>query len=187
MTSGTSERVTDAELTARYLREPELFTEVHDRYFGVIYRYVASRLGAQTAEDVAAEVFLVAFDRRTTFDPERGDLRVWLFGIATNLVAGHRRKEARHYRTLARLTETPPVEGHESRVVASVALLPQIAAALTRLNQGERDVLLLVSLGELGYEEVATALGISTGTVGSRLNRARKKLSSVLTREALDG
>ena len=187
MTADTGERVTDAELTARYLREPELFTEVHDRYFGVIYRYVAGRLGAQAAEDVAAEVFLVAFDRRKTFDPERGDLRVWLFGIATNLVAQHRRKEARHYRALARLEETPPVEGHENRVVASVALLPQIAAALTRLNQGERDVLLLVALGQLGYEEVAEALGVSSGTVGSRLNRARKKLSPVLNREALDG
>lgn len=187
MTAGTSERVTDAELAARYLREPELFTEIHDRYFGVIYRYVAGRLGAQAAEDVAAETFLVAFDRRKTFDPERGDLRVWLFGIATNLVAGHRRKEARHYRTLARLEEAPPVEGHENKVVASVALLPQIAAALAKLNQGERDVLLLVALGQLGYEEVAEALGISTGTVGSRLSRARKKLSSVLNREALHG
>ena len=39
------------------------FTEVHDRYFADIYRYVAGRLGAQAAEDVAAETFLVAFDR----------------------------------------------------------------------------------------------------------------------------
>jgi RNA polymerase sigma factor (sigma-70 family) len=183
VTAGTSERVTDAELAARYLREPELFTEVHDRYFGIIYRYVAGRLGAQAAEDVAAETFLVAFDRRKTFDPERGDLRVWLFGIATNLVAQHRRKEARHYRALARLAESPPVEGHENRVVASVALLPQLAPALARLNQGERDVLLLVALGQLGYEEVAAALDISVGTVGSRLSRARKKINSILTQE----
>jgi RNA polymerase sigma-70 factor (ECF subfamily) len=184
MTAGT--QVPDA---ARFLRDPELFTEVHDRYFTTIYRYVASRLGAQTAEDIAAETFLVAFDRRGTFDAERGDLRVWLFGIATNLVARHRRKEARHYRALARLDVTSAVEGHESRVVASVAakrLLPDLAAALSRLSSGERDVLLLVALGQLGYEEVAAALGISPGTVGSRLSRARKKLNSSLTQETSD-
>jgi RNA polymerase sigma factor (sigma-70 family) len=184
MTAGT--QVPDA---ARFLRDPELFTEVHDRYFATIYRYVAGRLGAQTAEDIAAETFLVAFDRRETFDAERGDLRVWLFGIATNLVARHRRKEARHYRALARLDVAPAVEGHENRVVASVAakrLLPKLAAALSRLSSGERDVLLLVALGQLGYEEVAAALGISSGTVGSRLSRARKKLASSLTQETPD-
>jgi RNA polymerase sigma factor (sigma-70 family) len=182
----TGTQVSDADLAARLTRDPELFTEVHDRYFATIYRYVAGRLGAQTAEDVAAETFLVAFDRRATFDPGRGDLRVWLFGIATNLVARHRRKEARHYRALARVEVTSAVEGHENRVVASVAarrLLPQLAPALARLSQGERDVRLLVALGQLGYEEVASALGISSGTVGSRLTRARKKLNSVLTKE----
>jgi RNA polymerase sigma factor (sigma-70 family) len=189
MTAGTGERVTDADLAARFLRNPELFAEAHDRYFAAIYRYVAGRLDAQTAEDIAAETFLVAFDRRSTFDAERGDLRVWLFGIATNLVARHRRKEARHYRALARVGVAPAVEGHESRVVASVAarrLLPQLAKALSRLSTGERDVLLLVALGQLDYKEVAAALGISSGTVGSRLNRARNKLNSILTPEALD-
>jgi RNA polymerase sigma factor (sigma-70 family) len=62
-------------------------------------------------------------------------------------------------------------------------LAPALAAGLARLSQGERDVLLLVALGQLGYDEVATALGISSGTVGSRLSRARKKLSPVLCQE----
>jgi RNA polymerase sigma factor (sigma-70 family) len=189
MTAGTGVRVTDADLAARIPREPELFTEVHDRYFVAIYQYVAGRLGAQTAEDIAAETFLVAFDRRNTFDAGRGDVRVWLFGIATNLVARHRRKEARHYRALARVGGTPPAEGHEDRVVASIAarrLVPQLAKALSRLSKGERDVLLLVALGQLGYEEVAAALGVRIGTVGSRLNRARKKLNAILTQETFD-
>lgn len=183
MTARTGERATDADLAARFPGDPELFVEVHDRYFAAIYRYAAGRLGAQTAEDIAAETFLVAFDRRTTFDPARGDLRVWLFGIATNLVARHRRKEARHYRALTRVGDPPSTEGHESRVVASVGarrMLPQLAKALSQLSPGERDVLLLVALGQLGYEEVATALHIPAGTVGSRLNRARTKLNTIL-------
>lgn len=160
----------------------EPFTAVHDRHFATIHRYVAGRLGAQAAEDVAAETFLVAYDRRGTFDAARGDVRAWLFGIATNLVSRHRRKEARHYRALSRIERPRPVEGHENRV----ALSGQLAKALTRLTSGERDVLLLVALADLGYAEVAQALGISPGTVGSRLTRARKKLAPVLASEATD-
>lgn len=186
MTAGP---VTDADLATRFPADPELFVEVHDRYFAVIYQYVAGRLGHQAAEDVAAETFLVAFDRRGKFDAARGELRPWLFGIATNLVAGHRRKEARHYRALSRLDASPAAEGHESRVVASVAarrLSPRLGKALSRLSAGERDVLLLVALADLDYAEVASALGISPGTVGSRLHRARKKLTPLLATEALD-
>ncbi|MGK3199906.1 RNA polymerase sigma factor [Amycolatopsis sp. MEPSY49] len=158
------------------------FTEAHDRHFAEVYRYIAGRLGTQVAEDVAAETFLVAFDRRKTFDPARGDLRAWLFGIATNLVSRHRRKEARHYRALARIEVPRPAEGHEN----SVAIRGQLGKALSRLTAGERDVLLLVALADLGYAEVAEALGISPGTVGSRLTRARKKLAPVLAPEATD-
>jgi len=172
-------------MTAAPVLGIEQFTEVHDHYFAVIYRYVAGRLGTQAAEDVAAETFLVAFDRRKTFDASRGDLRAWLFGIATNLVSRHRRKEARHYRALSRLDVPVAAEGHENRVVSAIAA-GQLGKALTRLTAGERDVLLLVALGELGYAEVAEALGISPGTVGSRLTRARKKLTPVLAQEASD-
>ncbi|HEX4726093.1 MAG TPA: RNA polymerase sigma factor, partial [Pseudonocardiaceae bacterium] len=128
-------------------------------------------------------------DQRDRFDHERGELRPWLFGIATNLVSGHRRKEARHYRALARAEPAHSADSHENRVVASVtaqAMLPRLATALSALSQGERDVLLLVALGQLGYEEVATALGISSGTVGSRLSRARSKLNTILGQEAHD-
>jgi len=172
-------------MTVAPVTDIEQFTDVHDRYFGEIYRYVAGRLGAQTAEDVAAETFLVAYDRRKSFDATRGELRAWLFGIATNLVSRHRRKEARHYRALSRLDVPVAAEGHENRVVASVTVA-RLGKALSQLSAGERDVLLLVALGELGYAEVAEALRISPGTVGSRLTRARKKLTPVLAQEASD-
>lgn len=84
----------------------------------------------------------------------------------------------------------PSVGSHEDEVVAKVAardLLPQLLAALAGLSQGERDVVLLVALGQLSHEEVAQALGISAGTVGSRLSRARKRLHQAVSQEALDG
>ena len=52
--------------------------------------------GSSPAEDVAAETFAVAYGQRDRFDPGRGSLRPWLFGIATNLIARYRRKETRH-------------------------------------------------------------------------------------------
>jgi RNA polymerase sigma factor (sigma-70 family) len=189
MTARTGEQLTDAELAVRFQRDREVFTEVHDRYFTAVFRYVAGRLDRQVAEDITAETFLVAYDRRNRFDQQRGELRPWLFGIATNLVAGHRRKEARHYRALARLDVQSAVDGHENQVVALVTaqhLLPRLARALTRLSRGERDVLLLVALGGLSYDEVAQALGTTSGTVGSRLTRARQKLSKILGQGADD-
>ncbi len=190
MSADVADGLTDAELERRLGQDPELFTLVHHRYYRDIHRYVAGRLDAQTAEDIVAETFLTAFARRDRFDPERGSLRPWLFGIATNLVNRHRRKEARRYRALVRMAPEPDTEGPENRVVSIVAagrLQPQLARALAGLNRGERDVLLLVVLAELSYDEVAEALGISPGTTGSRLSRARAKLRTALDRETFHG
>lgn len=176
-------------LIAASIRDPDRFTAVYDRYYAVVYRYVAGRLGPQVADDVAAETFLVAFRRRERFDPERGELRPWLFGIATKLVAQHRRAETRRYQALARVGADPSEAGHEERVVTWVTaegMQPQLARALAALSAKERDVVLLVALGDLGHEEIAAALDIPYGTVGSRLNRARRKLRAALDTEGMD-
>ncbi|MCD0450685.1 RNA polymerase sigma factor [Actinocorallia sp. API 0066] len=174
---------TEPESHAGLPQDAERFTDVYDRHFDVIYGYVAGRLGAQTADDVAAETFTTAFRYRARFDPARGSVRAWLFGIATNLVARHQRAEARHYRALARTVAEPPAASHESRVVTAVAaqrLQPQLAAALAALPARERDVVLLAALADLSHAEIAQALGIAYGTVGSRLSRARAKLRAAL-------
>ncbi|RFU39736.1 RNA polymerase sigma factor [Actinomadura logoneensis] len=165
-------------------RRPLRFTAVYDRHYTAVYRYVSGRLGGQAADDVAAETFLAAFRRRADFDPGRGVLRAWLFGIATRLVAQHRRAEERHYRALARVGVDPPHGGDEDRIDAVVdasAVRPRLAAALRGLSAKERDVVLLVALAGLSHQEVADALGIPFGTVGSRLNRARGKLRDALS------
>jgi RNA polymerase sigma factor (sigma-70 family) len=72
-------------------------------------------------------------------------------------------------------------------MVAAGRQLPQLLAALRALSQGERDVVLLVALSQLSHDEVAEALGISAGTVGSRLSRARKRLHAAIGQEALNG
>jgi RNA polymerase sigma factor (sigma-70 family) len=180
-----ADRLDDAAALARSVRDPDRFAPIYDRYFGEVYGYVAGRLGPGIADDLAAETFLVAFRKRDRFDPARGSVRPWLYGIATILVGQHRREETRRYRALARAGRRvlDPVESHDDRVADAVTaerLGRQLAGALADLGRGDRDVLLLVAISELSHEEVALALDIPYGTVGSRLNRARKKLRKAL-------
>ncbi|MCP2342363.1 RNA polymerase sigma factor [Actinomadura rupiterrae] len=183
------EVVGDAGLVASSVHEPEGFALVYDRYFDDIHRYLAARLGRETADDLAAETFLIAFRRRADFDPSRGSsVRPWLYGIATNLVSHHRRTEQRRLKAMSRMDAEYAIDGHEERVTARVAaetLRPDLVKAMRALSPGERDVVFLSALGGLGYEDIAQALGIPTGTVGSRLNRARARLRRALGDQTL--
>ncbi|MER5621687.1 RNA polymerase sigma factor [Streptosporangium sp. NPDC002544] len=173
----------DAQVVRLSLDESERFSAIFDTYFGEIHRYVAQRLGTDAAEDIVAETFLTAFRKRAQYDPSRAGVRAWLYGIATNLIGRHRRVEVRTLRALGRHGPDPDTPGHEEHVavrVSAESLRPSLAAALAGLHQRDRDVLLLVALAGLSHEEIATALGIPYGTVGSRLNRARKKLRATL-------
>ncbi|MDF2707358.1 RNA polymerase sigma factor [Nonomuraea muscovyensis] len=165
------------------LEDGEAFGAVFDAYFGEIHGYVAQRLGPDHAEDVVADTFLIAFRKRAQYDPARAGVRTWLYGIATKLVGRHRRLEARTLRALGRYGVDADAPGPEDGVavrVSAQSLRPSLAAALAGLHQRDRDVVLLVALAGLSHEEVATALGIPYGTVGSRLNRARRKLRASL-------
>ncbi|MEU4442856.1 RNA polymerase sigma factor [Actinosynnema sp. NPDC050801] len=171
---------TDAEIIERSRHEPDAFAAIFDRHAPHIQRYLARRLGPQVADDLVAETFLTAFDKRRRYDPARPDARPWLYGIATNLVGQHRRQEARRYRH-------GPAEhaeqDHADRVAAEVtahAMRSLLAGALAGLSAEDRDVLLLVAWEQLSYEEVATALAIPVGTVRSRLHRARRKVRQAL-------
>ncbi|GAA3125728.1 DNA-directed RNA polymerase sigma-70 factor [Streptosporangium carneum] len=181
--SWTAHPAEDAEVVQRSLDESEGFSAIFDAYFGEIHRYVTQRLGADGAEDIVAETFLTAFRKRARYDPSRATVRAWLYGIATNLIGKHRRLEVRTLRALGRHGPDPDPPGHEERVavrVSAESLRPSLAAAVAALHQRDRDVLLLVALADLSHEEIATALGIPYGTVGSRLNRARRKLRATL-------
>jgi RNA polymerase sigma factor (sigma-70 family) len=169
----------DAQQVELSLCEPECFGAVFDRYFTEIHGYVARRLGRDAADDVAAETFLTAFRSRRRFDASRGTVRAWLYGIATNHMSAYHRQEVRAYRGLARASAQGVEEGHADRVAERVdagVVGRELAGALAKLPRGDREVLLLVALGGLSHADVATALGIPYGTVGSRLNRVRKKL-----------
>ena len=173
---------TDAELIARSLEQPEHFAALFDRHATAVHRYLGRRVG-DLADDLLSETFLIAFRRRSAYRAEHVDVRPWLFGIATNLVHGHARTERRRYRALARAGAEPPTAAGSDEVHARVdaaALRGPLAEALAGLEERDRDVLLLVAWGQLGYEEIAAVLDIPVGTVRSRLNRARRQTRAAL-------
>jgi len=175
---------TDATAIAASDHDPRQFGLIFDRHFANIHRYLHRRVGLDLADDLASETFVVAFRRRADFDAAQGSARPWLFGIATNLVRHHRRTERRKLGAYAR-TGVDPVavdaafDSADDRLQADVAK-PILAKALAGLNRKDRDVLLLHAWAELTYPEIARALAIPTGTVRSRLNRARRRLREPL-------
>jgi RNA polymerase sigma factor (sigma-70 family) len=173
----------DATLIQLSRQEPELFTELFRRHAPHIQRYVVRRLGANAADDIVAETFLLAFRQRISYDLTRADARPWLYGIATNLIGRHRRAEIRLYRALARTGADPVTEPFTDRVddrVSAGHASRQLAAALARLSAKLRDTMLLAAWSDLSYEEIAVALGVPVGTVRSRLSRARSRLRQTM-------
>jgi DNA-directed RNA polymerase specialized sigma24 family protein len=122
----------------------EGFEQVFDAHFAEIHRYVARRL-PDAADDLAAEVFLEAY--RGRYDPDKGAVRPWLYGIATHLVSRHRRTEVRRWKALSRLGERAEqshedatldgaeLTGHPSELLFE-PLRPAVRAALLRVLAG---------------------------------------------------
>jgi RNA polymerase sigma-70 factor (ECF subfamily) len=164
----------------------ERFTDVFDQHYRQIYAYAARRLGPDLGEDVASETFLVAFDRRFSYDSARAEVRPWLFGIASNLIARHARAETRRYRALAKVAGGRDVVDHADAVAGrldAMAVRGPLADALRRLPEPVRAVLLLVAWAGLNQQEAAAALDIPAGTARSRLHRARQEMRKALGAE----
>lgn len=177
---------TDAELIVASMEDSESFACVFDRHHAAIAGFFRRRLERSLADELAAETFLRAFDARGRYDPTRADARPWLFGIASKLLSGQRRKEARRLRAFARTrprVETPSEMDEVDGRVDAVAQSALLAAALTSLSARDREVLLLYAWAELSYEQISDALQIPVGTVRSRLHRARDGLRKKLQYE----
>jgi RNA polymerase sigma-70 factor (ECF subfamily) len=157
------------------------FEAAFEAEFASLHRYLARRLGASVADDLAAETFEVAFRNWGRLDPERL-VRPWLYGIAANLVRHHWRKERRMLRAYAR-TGVDPVFTEDDEAVERAdadTRRRELATALAELRRDEREILLLHAWAELTDSEIADALGVPIGTVKSRLSRTREKLRNQL-------
>jgi RNA polymerase sigma factor (sigma-70 family) len=177
--------MTDAQAIGASLADPEVFAVLFDRHFDAVHGYAQRRVGRDLADEIAAETFTRAFDRRRRYDTTRADARPWLLGIAANLLRRHWRSERRRLDAYARSSG----RGHRE---LSGPIAEELAAALRALPRREREPLLLFAWADLSYEEIAAALGLPLGTVRSRMSRARGRLrgpnlDSYRPREAPNG
>jgi RNA polymerase sigma-70 factor (ECF subfamily) len=143
-------------------------------YHKPLVRYLVRRLGDQDwAEEVAQETFLRAL-RQESLSSERS----WLFAVATNLVRDEARKDSRRRARLELLREQEKADAvvePEPMTVERAEERALARRALEALGERDREALLMREEG-LDYHEIADALGLSFGSIGTTLARARKRL-----------
>ncbi|MFC4241740.1 RNA polymerase sigma factor [Gryllotalpicola reticulitermitis] len=173
---------TDRDIIAESLTDPAVFGLLFQRHSGPVSRYAVKRLGVDEAQDIVSETFATAFRQRARFDRSREDAGPWLFGIATNLIRKQRGVEARALRALevSRAAFIGDVDSGPALVdrLDAERELGALASTIRDLTARDRDTLLLYAWADLDYKGVAQALGVPIGTVRSRLNRVRRKLTA---------
>ncbi len=139
-----------------------------------VHAYARRRSDDPTADEVVAEVFLIAWRR---LDAISAEPLPWLLGVARKTLANHRRSRSRGAALNARIGATlDTATGHAERDHA-------VLEALATLDPRDREVLLLIVWEGLRQQEVGTVLGVSRAAVATRLHRARKRLAEALTAE----
>ena len=150
------------------------FATVYSEHLPAISRYLARRVERDAVEDLAADVFALAWRKRSSVTP--GEELPWLYRIAANLVANHRRRQAATASFIASLRPADSAPAADDIVIAD----QQLAAAWRQLKAKDREVLALSVFEDLPIAAVATVLGVSANAVSIRLHRARKQLAALL-------
>jgi RNA polymerase sigma-70 factor (ECF subfamily) len=169
-------------------RDDDAFAEIVDAYGRQIYNLAYRLLGdAEEARDATQEVFIKVHETLGTFRFE-SKFSSWVYRVAMNTVIDYRRRWFRH--PLKRLEDVLSGEGSDARAIGpepeEQVLLDErvdiVRAAVAKLPMKLRAALVLKDLQGLSYTEISEVLGITEGTVASRLNEARKQLSRRLRR-----
>jgi RNA polymerase sigma-70 factor (ECF subfamily) len=165
--------------------QPNRFEVVFDEYHRAIHEFLARTGDRGHADEYAGDVFVTAFAIRARYDPARGSVRAWLFGIAANVRHTRTRSTRRGRWAWNRLPrEREATDGGLEVVEAAVDYgrqLAWLAQFLQQLSDIDRDVLVLYAWEDLSYAEIGQALGIEVGTVRSRLSRARAHLRELIS------
>lgn len=141
---------------------------------------IANRLlsDATAAEEVTQDTFVAVWRASSAFDPERGNVRAFVFGIARKKAIDRWRKETSYLRLSAALKESTrnhvePADRIEGRV--------DLLDAMARLTDRQSEAINLAYFGGLTYKEVALSLGIPEGTAKTRLREGLMHLRRLLT------
>ena len=138
--------------------------------------FVRRTTDPHTAADLLAHVYLVAWQKRESLPPD-AEQRLWLFGVARNVLANHRR------RTMRDLTLTNRLGAALAAATTAVPDDPDSAAlrtALANLREDDRELLMLAGWEGLSPAEIAQVTGRAPGAVRVALHRARARLRAAL-------
>lgn len=155
----------------------EAFTALYRRRNGPVYRFALHMSGdAAVAEDVTQEVFLALLETGRRFDPLRGNLLSFLYGIARNQVL--RRIETKRPQELQDVEES--AAGDLLEDLTRRETVEHVRRAVLSLPLLYREVVVLCDLEGASYEDAAAAIHSPVGTVRSRLSRGRILLAQKL-------
>ncbi len=165
--------------------EREAFEILFERYrqpvFALALRYSGS---PDEAADLLQDVFLKVFERLHLFK-FRSAFSTWLYRIAVNTSLDRRRWKKRREDPPMDWREPPELDRPDAGVYQE-RLRDTLNEALQELPEHFRLVVILKDMQDFAYEEIASVLGISRGTVASRLNRGRKALRRILERRGFN-
>lgn len=164
-------------------RDPASFGALYEALQPSLVGYLERMVGdGDIAEDVAQEAFLRLL-RRTDLDGD--DARLWIYTVATNLVRDHGRSVARRQRLLtARPVKPSPAPAPDVEVERGERV-GRVRAALQRIPERDRQLLLMREEG-FRYQEMAEAVGVAPGSVGTLIARALKRFEGVYRGEEND-
>lgn len=157
------------------------FIAAYTQYLPAVSAYLARRVERSAVEDLAADVFAVAWRKRESVP--KGFELPWLYRTASYLVANHRRRTAAGSAVLALLRGGDSAPSAEDIVVGDVTL----AQAWRELRAKDREVLALSVFEDLPISSIAVALEISTNAASIRLHRAKKSLADLLNNSERSG
>jgi RNA polymerase sigma-70 factor (ECF subfamily) len=162
--------VADAPSTDQHFRS--LFQAHHK----ALHAYCLRRLQVEDANEAASEIFLVAW-RRSEHVPTGEDARLWLYGVARNVVRNWERSGRRHLRLVAKSGTLAPehTEGPEVHVLRNEEH-QEVNAAIEKLRDNDQEVVRLKIWEGLSNAQVGTILGMTDRAVEARYTRAIKKL-----------
>lgn len=182
------EALTDPELAASALAGSEdAFRELVRRFERPVYSLIVRMVqDPALAEDLAQEVFVKAYRRLDTYDPER-KLSSWLFKIAHNTTIDHLRRgtvdtvalEAEKDGERGGLSSVLPDESVESPSAQAERkdLARALEKAIATLRPEYREAVVMFYAGGASYQDICEVTGLPMGTVKTNLHRARKQLA----------
>jgi RNA polymerase sigma-70 factor (ECF subfamily) len=150
------------------------FREVYTQYVGAIRAYLARRVPFADVDDLSADVFAVAWKKRST--PNLGEELPWLYTIASYVVANYRRKEKNRLDVFWLITRPDSAPAADAFLEGD----PELAVAWQALPTPQREILALVVIDGVSVAEAATVMGITPNALSIRLHRAKKNLADLL-------